>query len=158
MRPAKFVFEPFREVEKKVKSHRKRGFNINTRYGSLTFPKSYVEDNTLDGKYIKWFLDVDRKAFGWKILGESKEEMLPDLKGYIQVKKQPSTGVYQFQVKRVLNTFQFKEEVCFKDLEVQRYVNNHDSFYNGTIHYLILDNPEPCGERRKNKDTHATTT
>lgn len=148
MRPPSFTFEPFRKVLAQKKEAKKRGFSINVKYGYILFPKQYVRDNELDGKFIKWFIDVSKRALGWKIL--DKEDTLNALEDYVQVKPVPSTGTYQMSIRRVLNAFNFHDKnVCFSDLEVQKYLSKQEFFNDGTIQYLLLDDPRPCGIRHK---------
>jgi len=150
MRPPTFTFEPYKAIHAQRKEARKRGFSINVKYGYITFPKAYVRDNNLDGKCIKWFLDRTKRALGWKIL--EKEHSLQALEDYKLVKPLP-TGTYQLHIKELLNMFDFTDtNVCFKDLEVNKYLSKQEFFNDGTIHYLTLDDPHPCETRKKKTD------
>lgn len=151
MRQPAFTFEPFKKVAAERKLERKRGFTVNLKHGIITFPKSYIVDNGLDGKYLKWFIDVEKKALGWKIL--ATESDLKELEDYIRIKSIPSNGIYQMSIKRVLNTFHFADtNVTFKDLEVQKYLSKSNFYNDGVLHYVQLENPVPCKKREKKNE------
>lgn len=140
MRPQKFNFEPVKKVNAKRKSDCKRGFSVNFKYQYIYFPLSYVEKNNLEGQMIKWFVDVEKKALGWKVLHENHESLLEDLKEYIKITRK--NNQFRFQIGRVLHTFNFKDtNLKFKDLEVNEYTDTCNSHYNGKIHYLLLNPP-----------------
>ena len=149
MRQPIFSFEPFRKIVIERKSQRKKGFTINVKYGLITFPKSYIIDNVLEKKYIKWYIDVGKKALGWKILEIEKD--LSSLTDYIQLKASPSNGQYKMSIRRLLKAFNFKDmNVSFKNLEYEKYIGRLED---GTIHYLLLNNPVSCDSKQQKNET-----
>lgn len=148
MRPPTFTFEPFKRVLIAKKEARKRGVTVNLKHGYIVFPKAYIIDNGLDGRYLKWFVDIEKKALGWRIL--EKERSLDALQDYFQLKKVPSTGVYQLSIRRVLNAFNFSDtNATFSDLEVGTYISKQEYFNDGTLHYVMLTDPKPVQQRKR---------
>ena len=147
MRPPTFTFEPYKVAAAKKES-KKHFFFVSVKHGYITFPKSYIEEHKLNGRYIRWYLDTGRRALGWKIL--EKESDLSSLEEYFQLKPVPSSGIYHFAIRRLLTLFNFSDKnICFKDLEDQKYLSKTEFFNDGTIHYLLLDTPSPVVSRKK---------
>jgi len=137
MRTPTFTFVPFRIAQAEKVANRKKGFTVNVKYGYIVFPKEYVRDNALDGGYIKWFLDTENNALGWKILKDASG--LNALKDVVQIKLSKSTKSYRIGISALLKMFNFSKSILgFKDLEVHTYLSKQEFFNDGTLHYLSL--------------------
>lgn len=139
MRDTTFNFESVKKVNAKRKDLQSHGFSVSLRHKYIYFPLSYVEDNNLEGKMIKWFVDRDKKALGWKILSEQKE-LLCDLAGYISIKRHKNR--FLFSIGRILSLLNLKDTTStFKNLKVNSHTDHTNSVYNGIIHYVLLTTP-----------------
>lgn len=84
---AKFHFMPVHNVD--IRKENKTTININKR-GIITFSRRYVEENGLRGKYVKFYVDIDKKTLGWQVIGVFNE--LSDLKKKKEYRKIKTTG------------------------------------------------------------------
>lgn len=74
-REAKFNFMPVHTID--THKNNKATVNVN-KQGIITFSRQYVEENGLKGKYIKFYVDINKKTLGWQVISSFDE--LSDLK------------------------------------------------------------------------------
>lgn len=87
-REAKFNFEEERRLVEgsRIRGPLKHTASVNAKHGYISFSISYIRDKNLDGSFIKFYGDTQKKAIGWKLL--KKETNVEELHGYRQLKIQ----------------------------------------------------------------------
>ena len=119
MKEATFNFEPIAVANLNKKQHRQKGVTVNVKHGTITFSKRYVEENNLDQKYLKFFVDIKKYALGWTIIKQTS--FFTELKEYKQLKLS-SANIYLMSVATALKQFKFSKNVkTFKGLTVKKY-------------------------------------
>lgn len=143
MKKENFNFIPFKRAKGEADARSPGDVTVNTKYGSITFSPSYLRDSGLEGKFIKFYVDVDKKALAWKVLEENSVEGLKD---YRHVKKQKS-GVCQLFIGSILKLYKFKDIMRFKGLKVK---TNYPTYLEGTMCYVKLENGEKWDKEKEN--------
>ena len=140
MRPPKFNFESVKKHNAKRKLLKEKGITVSIKYKYIYFPASYIENNKLEGKLLKWVIDSEKKLLGWKLSGENNKELLEEVSEYIRVKK--TSKVFKFSIGRVIKALNIRESVPdFKNLKVEEYHESRDCIYGGIIRYVKLEIP-----------------
>tara|TARA_R100000789_G_C3003565_1_gene149506 strand:+ start:365 stop:802 length:438 start_codon:yes stop_codon:yes gene_type:complete len=132
MREATFNFLPFKKARIKEEEKKSGDITINTKWNTFIPSPRYIRDHALDGKYIKFFVDIPKKALAWKVLRENE---LADMSDYKQIKGS-KIGAFQLSIKPILDLYKFKVPMKFKDLKVKTY---NTSYLEGQMYYVKLD-------------------
>ena len=89
----------------RVKKQEAYKVTISFKYGTVCFGTRYVEDNQLDGKYVKFYVDASRTKVLWSKFDDTAGySNLEVLKEYRQVKPTmlKNSPRYSFNLKRFL--------------------------------------------------------
>lgn len=127
----KFAFVPERQLGQDPKES---GYRVTLmKNGILRFPSDVVNIYDLDGKYIRMFADIQRKAVGWSIIeGKTSLEDIDDAR---LVKKNVNGGAV-ISIGRMLKKLGMSKETEFKNLEVNKFKGMLQA---NDIHYVILE-------------------
>jgi hypothetical protein len=135
-REAKFNFTSFLQVEKlmKEKELERQTVSVNTRYGMITFSKAYVQEKGLDGRFLLFFVDVEKKALAWKKID------VTTLTGMVGARKligYLTNGVMQYKlsIRKILKSFGFRDDYAFNSLIIDSYAG---SIIDGEVDYVVL--------------------
>jgi hypothetical protein len=134
MREAKFNFVPFLQVNALNAKVIDKTVTVNLKTGCVSFSKPYIMEKGLDGTMILFFVDVAKKALGWrKIEGEG----LAGMKGAkkVTIYKTTTGTTCQIACKQILKAFGFKELKSFKKMPIETYKSNP---LDGIVDYVIL--------------------
>ena len=129
MRPPEFNFVPANTartiiIDQPVATITKQGF--------VCFSKHYVQTTGLEGKFVKFFTDINKRALGWIIRPTLDDLNLLRRREWRTVKKQGS-GSFLLQVRSALLPFEILGTKC-AGLEVKQY---KDRIY-GKVHYIQI--------------------
>lgn len=126
---ARFNFIPVSASYKKT--IKKATVTINKKK-QIFFSNSYITNYGADNKFIKFFVDVNKKTLGWSL--SDSVDTFKDLKrkGSRRIKKNVS-GVAVLQIKGVLNEMELPNK-DYRKLTINVY---QDRLF-GTIHYVRL--------------------
>jgi hypothetical protein len=89
---------------------------ISAKWGRLQFPKSTVHNLGLEGKYIRIYGDIAKKAVAWKVFQEGNISQLRGLRR-ISVKQNGSATI---DIKGLLKHMKLKHD-SYKGLEIHKY-------------------------------------
>lgn len=126
VREAKYNFVDEQAILERSKTTRTTGYtaNISGKYGKISFSMEYIRDRSLDGAFIKFAIDEDKKILGWRIL---REQDLRSMKGYRQVKvhryknqKGYTTASCTLMIRRLLTELKVKDE-SYLQLQIKTY-------------------------------------
>lgn len=99
MRPPKFNFVPEKQVENKNETG---GYYVSiTKSGFLYFPKEVIHVYDLAGKYIKLFVDREKKALGWRVVDETTT---PEVLNDCRVINSKNNGSAIFSIGKLLSS------------------------------------------------------
>jgi hypothetical protein len=130
----------FCEVHKKrgrTKNTIKNTFTVNLKHKYILFPAAYIEQNKLQGKMLKWYIDSEKNAIGWKLLNENRE-LLINMNDYHYIKANKQRQ-YKFQIGSALSKLTLKHaDKRHTGLEMNSYSCQYNGKYGGIIHYVIL--------------------
>ncbi len=113
----KFSFVP----EKQMNEERSEGYRVSVRKNFiLYFPSDVVKVYDLEGKYAKFYVDVQKRTLGWQIIEDKTE--LADLNAARLMKPQnPKTSAVTFGIGKILKGLGFDKDDEFPNLEVRKY-------------------------------------
>ena len=100
--------------------------------GSLYFPKEVLHIYDLEGRFIKFYADKEKKSIGWKLF--DKETELEGLKKIRKIKKN-SLGSYTPMIKKLLDYIGYEVKSTVSKIEVKTYKS---SYFEGEIFYIQL--------------------
>lgn len=127
---SKFNFVPERQVGKQSNANYRVSIYPNH---CLIFPAEVVRVYELDGKFARFYADLEKKVIGWSILeGETSLENLSDAR---KLSKNKQSGAIAVSLKKLLSSLDIKIDPSFKRLDVSSYsspLNAHE------IHYINL--------------------
>lgn len=133
MRPPKFNFIPERQL---IESYKKKDpFFTCSIYsnGQLVFNDDYTEVYSLDSKFIRFYIDKDKRTLSWKILKDTTlEELNLDAKQLHKTKK-----VVKVFVSKTLQLLGWEKGESYKKLPIKNYILDGDE-----INYVELPDIE----------------
>jgi hypothetical protein len=134
MKP-KFNFIPERQLNKEVVD---TTFTVTlTKQRNLFFKKSDVLMYDLEGKYMRMFVDTEKKVIGWAIIGGSTDlEILKDCR---VLKINPTSGAIIVGAGRLLKALGVTEVKDNRKLSVKTYVS---PLQKDKIYYVELNQKE----------------
>lgn len=128
-REALFKFEEERRLVKTNREEhcvsRRHVATVNAKHGYINFAIDYANYKKLDGSYLKFYADVNKKTVGWKIL---REKGLEGMKGYRKVAvREYTTGKYpvttcQLHISALLDVLNLGGK-SFKRVPIKTYVS-----------------------------------
>lgn len=143
-REAKFDFQEERRLVNglRLKNHSGHSATVSGKHGYISFSAGYIRDKNLNGAFIKFFGDIQKKAVGWRIL--KREGSLDQMVGYRQLKVYESvdkingyvTRVCKLNIKRLLTSIGAKER-SYLQLPIGTY--NSKTILDETMDYIQLD-------------------
>lgn len=113
--------------------------------GQINFRADMVDALELDGKYVKFFLDIEKKTIGWTVIkGDADLDNLAEARLF----KRSADGAVKIGVSRMLNKVGYMEHLPVKNLEVHLYKT---PLMEGDVNYVILPDiqHEIQGDKRK---------
>lgn len=130
----KFTFIPAHQciVKEKITRRLKHSVTINAHSRYALFSLSYIVDNDLAGKYIKFYLDKSKKAVAWKVF--NRESSLGSLETYKLLKKD-GTGCYTVSIGKALDSLKLSNK-SYKKLHISEYTPA-DAVYEKPFDYVI---------------------
>lgn len=128
-------FEPF--INRKEKNE----LTVGMTNGSLRLTKALITELDLNGKFIKFYYDPQRKIVGFRIEEEIDQRVMKDWK---IVKSNTTNGNWTVSIgKLLLNIPGGFSEKKYKNLPVKKYVEKDDAIGRGmTYYYFELDKLE----------------
>lgn len=134
MRPPKFNFIPERLLKEPAKDSTYR-VSIYSQ-GTLVFPKDVVSIYELDGKYIRFYVDKEKRTVGWTLF--ENYEPSDNLEDARQLKANPN-GPIVVGIKKLLTLMGVDYTEGFKGLEVGTYKT---SLIENQVYYITLPEKE----------------
>lgn len=107
--------------------------SVNVKWGHIMFSNEYVKNRGLDGKYIKFYVDVEKNALAWRVFTNS--DGLEELKGHRRVTKYRSGDYFHYilSIAPILKSMNLKKE-AYRGLKVRKYQFN-GGYMDGIINY-----------------------
>ncbi len=141
MRQPKFAFVPERQLGGDPQATA-GGYRVSIKKnGVIYFPTDVVKTYELEGKYIKFFADVQKKAIGWTVVEGDQKGGFSDLTGVRVMKRaSPKSGQVVLAVGKMLKSMGVEKGVEFPNLQVRTY---KDSLIEGDVWYVTLDKEAP---------------
>lgn len=104
-----------------------------TKVNTIIFPKDVTDTFELDGKFIKFFVDVTKKTIGWTII-EGKTD-LQELNSVRKINVSKLNGTATFSIKKLLNAIKVNLGSCRRKIPVFQY---KDILIGNDINYIEL--------------------
>lgn len=100
---------------------------------AIYFPSDMVSILEMDGKYFKFFADLEKKAIGWvEVKGKTN---LDEINGSRLARKNKVSGAILFGIGRILKALQYDLKSTISGIEVKTYVS---PLVSGEVNYVIL--------------------
>lgn len=134
----KIHFMPYSVKKGRVKDTNKPPTaSVAMKYSRLTWGKKAIRDMGMGGKFVRLYFEPNRKIIGWRITDKLSEAELKS-KVWRLCNPAPSTGVWHWSIKGMLDQMKLKEDHTYKDLEIKRYreMGIADQ-YSGEVFYFI---------------------
>lgn len=127
----KFNFIPVYNLE--VEEEKGNTVSISVKFGIISFSKNYIRNKKLDGKYVRFYVDKDKKTLGWRVVNEQGN--LDVLKGLKRIVPTGKDVIYRLSIKSILNKMGITDtSKSYTKLEVQEYIHN-GGHLDGVIKY-----------------------
>ena len=138
-------------INRGKKTAEQRSATVNVKHETIVFSKEYIQEYGLDGKFIKFYLDVSKNVLAWKF--GMKEDGLDKLSDYKKVKKTNSgkTSVYLMFVGSPLKAFTKLKEVSYRKLPIETY-SPQGLLEEGKCHYVVLKNSRSHEKNNTSKE------
>lgn len=116
MRPPQFNFVPAYQVTPKTIEQSKRTVTINTKQSTLFFSITDPEAVVMIGKYVRFYIDVEKNVLAWKIFEKGE---IADMKDIKQVEERSNKGrrtIIRAQIGTALRALKYPPNKSFKKL------------------------------------------
>jgi len=149
-REAQFNFIPETQLVTIEKQKRKEDHTVtvNAKFGHISFSPSYIRDKNLNGVYIKFYADQQKKALAWKIL---REQNLEKLAGYrklnlVEVERKylkkdgqgsSKMSICKLTLKRLIDSLRLDLNKKYRSLEIKEY--NLNPTMGESFHYIKFE-------------------
>ncbi len=137
----KFDFVPERQIGKE---QAESGYRVTIfKSGVLAFGGHVLDVYELDGKYLRLFADVEKKAIGWSVIeGKTSFDEIDDAR----ILKRNSSGVAILGITKLLKKLGVEKGQLMPNLEVKKYKSALNSY---DIYYIEL--PKEISKERSNE-------
>ena len=113
----KFSFVPERQLNASSESET---YKVSIfKNGQLVFPTSVLDVYELEGKYLKLFADIEKKAIGWSIIEGTTD--FTELEYARLIKKDKNQKVARLGITKILRNLNIDTGTSFLKLEVKQY-------------------------------------
>lgn len=95
-----------------------------TKHGCIVFRGSDIHIYELNKKFIKLYIDTDKRAIGWKLVETEKYSALTELNDTRQIVQNQKTKQASISIRKLLNVLQFdpdKMKESSIELPVEKY-------------------------------------
>jgi len=143
----KFNFVPLYQIKKAVKKKKEESqfATFNPKTGQLTFSKGYIISSGIAGRFLKFYIDGDKKALAWQVIAD-KELMKYDNK-IRKVAHYGSTYVATIPKENIIEYMNLDRSKTFKKRPVGKYT---DGKMIGEVYYITLKHTKDHEETEEN--------
>ena len=110
--------------------------NVNLKNGVIQFSRGVVNTLGLEGKFIKFLYEAEKKIIGWKVIDQSLSLETLKSKKYRLVKPNKSNGLYSSSITKLLAQFKGLKKESYR-CEVKKYREVSDAMSKNDITYFV---------------------